>query len=109
MKNKELAFVKHFEDLKNSGAAIVECTLGEDVEVEAQYTRDTWEDGRPVTKMFGRNNPVTINLSAGETVKGVSYTSKKTGLEIFDFVYGACWYSVQGPDFDAFMDAVDED
>jgi polyribonucleotide nucleotidyltransferase len=49
-------------------------------------------------------------FSRGQTqVLSIATLAASSFSQLVETLDGACWYSVQGPDFDAFMDAVDED
>jgi len=80
-------------------SCVMKVTLVEECEYhKVDWTGETWEDGIPVTKGFERNNPVPLFLPAGITLKGVLYNGRASGMEIFEFPYGSCWYRVYPSD-----------
>ena len=83
---------KYAQDNEDAGGQVMQVTLVDDVDLDCEYTKDSWEDGVPVTKGFSRNGSVGVFIPAGQVLMGVTYTGRASGCDIFEFRYGRTWY-----------------
>lgn len=104
MRDLIAAIEGYSEDIR--GSIIVEGIVSEDTYIDTKHTESTWEDGRPETKMFERNDEINLFLPKNTSIKGVQYVGRATGCTIFDFPYGRTWYSARDWDAEHLLEAI---
>lgn len=92
------ACLKYAKDNESHGGRAFDIVLSEDVSLgDVMWSADRWEDGVPVTKMFGRNEELDLELEAGTRLRGVTYRSYDDypGKWMTDFYLNGLWYSAR--------------
>jgi len=94
--NVNKACAAYADENKRLNAVVFDLVMTEDYTGDFAWTSDKWTDGVPVTKMFDRNEPITLELDAGTRLRGIAYVGNATGSNIIDFVLNGVWYSDVG-------------
>ena len=92
--NLSATLLKYADDNASQGGTVVDFILSKDVDIWVRWSADKWEDGVPVTKMFGRNRELELGLGEGTRIRGVAYNSwRNDGCAVLDFYLIGVWYS----------------
>lgn len=90
---------QHAKDHYDLNGKVVEVILKNDFKQTVNYTSETWDDGVPVTKMFNRNDDITLYISKGTVLKGITYVGKVSESLIFEFYHNGTWYQEIGASY----------
>jgi len=73
------------------------------------YTPNTWEDGVPVTKYFGRcDEHVAPEFNAGDRFVAMRFIGNASGGPVYHFKQGSFWFELVDP-CDEVLDLIEED
>lgn len=61
--------------------------------MSCRYTSDVWADGTPVTKMFHRNEEITLSLKENDYIEGIIFNGYVSYV-VVDFYFRGTWYQV---------------
>lgn len=71
--------------------------LKESINLSCRYTSDIWDDGTPVTKMFHRNEEITLSLKENDYIEGIIFNGYVSYV-VVDFYFRETWYQVINDD-----------
>jgi hypothetical protein len=87
---------------------VIKGVLDSDVEVNLNWTQNTWEDGVPVTKYISRcEDPLWVTLKGGTNFAGVHFAGFSTGCDVVSFRKDGTWYEALRSDAIEILEALD--
>jgi hypothetical protein len=82
---------KDFEN--NEIKSVFKDKLTKPINLSCRYTSDVWADGTPVTKMFHRNEEITLSLKENDYIEGIIFNGYVSYV-VVDFYFRGTWYQV---------------
>lgn len=82
---------KDFEN--NEINSVFKDKLTKPINLSCRYTSDVWADGTPVTKMFHRNEEITLSLKENDYIEGIIFNGYVSYV-VVDFYFRGTWYQV---------------
>ena len=94
---------------KDEEGRLVEGTLKKELRLDAQWTDETFGDGHPINKMFGRNEELTLTLDEGTRLFVSAAKGRASGCQVATFRLNGIWYSMRGGEAVELLRALGED